>query len=183
MLQKPQTGDAPLVPETLVPDQVAEITSPAYPGERLLVCLNPRLREERTRKREALLRATETTLAAIARTVHRSGSKLRGRERIAHRIGREANRRKVEKHFTITITDDTLTWSRNQEKIAREARLDGLYVVRTSLGPGDISSHEAVYAYKSLSMVEQNFRACKTTRLHIRPIHVYTAEHVRCVAS
>ena len=179
LLVKPQTGDAPLVPEDLAPDQVAEITSPAYPDEHLLVCLNPRLREERARKREALLRATEETLEKIARTVHRSGSKLRGRARIAHRIGREANRRKVEKHFTITITDDTLTWSRNQEKIAREARLDGLYVVRTSLGPGDISGHEAVYAYKSLSLVEQAFRACKSTRLHIRPIHVYTETHVR----
>lgn len=167
-----------LDPSTLVPDAVAELYHPSFPGERLLVCLNPRLREERARRREDLLRATEETLAEIARKVHRPGSRLRGQVTIARRIGREANRRKVEKHFDITMTDDRLSFSRREERIAGEARLDGVYVVRTSLPPGDMSGEDAVEAYKSLSRVEQAFRFCKS-RLDMRPIHVHTDEHVR----
>ena len=172
-------GDAPLRPEELVPDAVAEITSPAFPGERLLVCLNPRLRDERARKREELLQATEAILADIARSVRRQGSQLRGRDRINRRVGRDANRRKVEKHFTITVTDDDLTWARDEAKIAAEARLDGIYVVRTSLAAEAIGAAEAVEAYKSLARVEQAFRAIKTTRLKVRPVYVYNAGRVR----
>ena len=179
LTRSPGGSQAPLRPERLVPDAVCEITSPEFPGERLMVCLNPRLREERARKREALLRATETILEKIVLLVRRPRSRLRGRERIAHRIGREANRRKVEKHFDITVTDDDLSWSRNEVRIAEEARLDGIYVVRTSLDATAIASHEAVEAYKSLSHVEQAFRAIKTSRLEIRPVYVYNAERVR----
>ena len=167
-----------LDPATLVPDTVAELYRPSFPGERLLVCLNPRLRAERARKREDLLRATEETLAEIARMVHRPGSQLRGKVAIARRIGREANRRKVEKHFDITMTDDRLSFSRREDRIAREAQLDGIYVVRTNLPSGDMSGEDAVEAYKSLSRVEQAFRFCKS-RLDARPIHVHTEEHVR----
>ena len=152
---------APLCPEALVPDQVAEIVSPEFPGERLLVCLNPRLRgSKRARKREALLEATEEILETIAQGLGRPGAPHRGRDWINRRVGREANRRKVEKHFQITVTDDALTWSRNQEKIAAEARLDGLYVIRTSLDAATMGPGEVVEAYKSLSRVEQALSAC-----------------------
>ena len=170
---------APLCPEALVPDQVAEIVSPEFPGERLLVCLNPRLRQQRARKREALLEATEEILETIAQGLGRPGAPHRGRDWINRRVGREANRRKVEKHFQITVTDDALTWSRNQEKIAAEARLDGLFVIRTSLDAATMGPGEVVEAYKSLSRVEQAFRLLKTTRLQVRPVYVYNADRVR----
>ena len=170
---------APLCPEALVPDQVAEIVSPEFPGERLLVCLNPRLREERARKREALLEATEATLETIAQGLRRPGAPRRGRDWINRRVGREANRRKVEKHFHITVTDEALHWSRNRDNIAAEARLDGLYIIRTSLDANTMGPHEVVEAYKSLSRVEQAFRSLKTTRLEVRPVYVYNADRVR----
>ena len=180
-LLRPADPDAPapLRPGELVPDAVAEIKSPAFPGERLIVCLNPRLRDERARKREDLLRATEAILEEIARVVRRPGSRLRGRDRIHHRVGREANRHKVEKHFTITVTDDDLTWTRHDAGIAAEAQLDGIYIVRTSLPAGAIAADEAVDAYKALARIERAFRHLKTTRLEVRPVYVYTADHVR----
>ena len=173
------SGDAPapLEPETLVPDAVAEITGPDFPGERLMVCLNPRLREERRRKREDLLQATEEALETIAASV-RSG-RLKGREAINRRVGRDANRRKVEKHFAIAVTDDDIAWSRREARIAAEARLDGVYVIRTSLGPEAIGRAEAVEAYKSLAQVERAFRVLKASRLGIRPVHVHSEDHVR----
>ena len=170
---------APLCPEALVPDQVAEIVSPEFPGERLLVCLNPRLRQQRARKREALLEATEAILETIAQSLRRPGAPRRGSDWIHRRVGREANRRKVEKHFHITVTDQALTWSRNQQSIAAEARLDGLYVIRTSLDAAMMGPGEIVEAYKSLSRVEQAFRSLKTTRLEVRPVYVYNADRVR----
>ena len=180
LLKKPRGAEqAPLQPRELQPDAVAEITSPDFPGERLLVCFNPRLREERARKREALLSATEAILEEIARIVRQPKSKLRGHERINRRVGREANRRKVEKHFEITVVDDNLTWVRDPAKIAAEAQLDGIYVVRTSLGADAINAHEAVEAYKSLSRVERAFRNLKMARLEVRPVYVYSADHVR----
>ena len=142
---------APLQPAGLQPDAVAEILSPDFPGERLMVCLNPRLREERARKREDLLQATEAILERIAGIVRRKGSKLRGLEKINRRVGREANRRKVEKHFDIVVQDDALSFTRNEAKIAAEAQLDGIYIVRTSLHEDAIGAHQAVEAYKSLS--------------------------------
>ena len=178
-LLKPLDGRAPLQPEQLQPDAVAEIFSPDFPGERLVVCFNPRLAEERARKREDLLKATEQILRRIAAIVRRKGSRLRGVEKINRRVGREANRRKVEKHFDIVVTDDDLTFSRNTEKIAAEARLDGIYIVRTSLEAGDLDAHSAVAAYKSLSRVERAFRYLKTARLEVRPVYVYSAERVR----
>ena len=170
---------APLQPDALQPDAVAEILSPDFPGERLMVCFNPRLAEERARKREDLLKATEAILQRIADIVRRKGSRLRGLEKINRRVGREANRRKVEKHFDIVVADDGLTFKRNTAKIAAEARLDGIYIVRTSLDAHAIGAHEAVEAYKSLSRVERAFRHLKTARLQIRPVYVYSAERVR----
>ena len=143
--------EAPLRPEALSTDQVAEVSSPDFPGERLMVCLNPRLRQERARKRESLLQATEAVLENIATIVHRPASKLRGIGQINRRLGREANRRKVEKHFDITVTDDKFVWSRNEARIAEEARLDGIYIVHTSLDAEAISPPKAVEAYNTIS--------------------------------
>ena len=180
-LLKPLEGGrpAPLQPDALQPDAVAEIFSPDFPGERLVVCLNPRLAEERARKREDLLKATEAILWRIAEIVRRKGSRLRGLEKINRRVGREANRRKVEKHFDIVVKDDDLRFQRNTEKIAAEARLDGIYIVRTSLDANALDAHRAVQAYKSLSRVERAFRYLKSARLQVRPVYVYSAERVR----
>ena len=163
----------------LQPDQVAEIVSAEFPGERLLVCLNPRLRQERAQKREQLLRATETILTEIAAAARRHKSNSANRDRTMKRLGREANRRKVEKHFDVTVTRGDLLWSRNQQRIDDEAKLDGVYVIRTSLPADAINAHDAVAAYKSLSTVERAFRTIKTTRLEVRPIYVYSEPHVR----
>ena len=179
LLREAPNQPAALSPAQIKADEVVEITSPDYPSERLIVCLNPRLKAERARKREDLLRDTEKILEKIARLIRQPGSRLQGRDRIFHRLGREANRRRVEKHFLVTVTDRNLSWARNEQSIAEEARLDGLYVVRTSLQPEDLSSHKAVEAYKSLSRVERAFRALKTTSLQIRPIYVCTEPHVR----
>ena len=110
---------APLRPGELVPDRVAEILSPEFPGERLLVCLNPRLREDRARKREELLKATEEILETIASAVRSPRSRLRGQQAINRRVGRDVNRKKVAKHFRIEVTDDDIRWSRRQEKDRR----------------------------------------------------------------
>ena len=167
-----------LAPEALVDDAVAEIASPDFPGERLMVCLNPRLRAERARKREELLVATEETLAGIAAAHGRGKPGAANRERCWKALGRKANRKNVEKHFDITVTDAEMVWARSEERINAEARLDGIWVVRTSLGPDAIGTEAAVDAYKRLSTVERAFRMAKSD-LAIRPIHVYTADHVR----
>ena len=169
----------PPAPDVPVPDAVAEIASPDFPGERLMVCFNPRLRDERRRKRDELLRAAEDRLGEIARTVRRKGSRLRGEAAIARRVGAAIGRLKVSKHFEIRCGDDDLSWSRRQDRIDREAALDGLWVVRTSLDADCIGADEAVEAYKSLGQVEQAFRQIKTGRLRIRPIFVYAEARVR----
>ena len=170
---------APLDPEALVPDAVAEITGPDFPGERLMVCLNPRLREERRRKREDLLQATERTLADIAAAAARGKPGPANRDRTIKALGRQANRRKVEKHFDIDVHDAGMDWARNRDRIEAEARLDGIYVIRTSLDSASLGAEEAVEAYKSLAQVERAFLAMKTSRLRIRPVHVYSEDHVR----
>ena len=172
-------GPASLKPDQLLPDAVAENARPDLPGERLLVCLNPRLREERARKREDLLLVTEAILEEIARVVRQPQSKLRGRDRINRRVGREANRRKVEKHFQISVSDDNLTWARNGDSIAAEAPPDGIYIVRTSLPAETILAHDAVFAYKSFAQFERAFQNCKSTRPEAPPVYVYSADHVR----
>ncbi|WP_420431332.1 IS1634 family transposase [Candidatus Poriferisocius sp.] len=167
-----------LVLEALVPDAVAEIASPDFSRERLMVCLNPRLRAERARKREELLVATEEVLSGIAAAHGRGKPGAAARARTWKAIGRKANRKNVERHFDITVTDGEMVWARSEERINAEARLDGIWVVRTSLGAGAIGAEAAVEAYKRLSTVERAFRMAKSD-LAIRPIHVYTATHVR----
>ncbi|MHB1886022.1 MAG: IS1634 family transposase [Acidimicrobiales bacterium] len=155
-----------------------EIVHPDYEGERLVCCKNPLLAEERSRKRESLLQATEATLQKIADAVARPRRPLRGADKIALRLGRVVNRYKMAKHFDIEIADDSFSFSRKTEQIATEASLDGIYVLRTSLPDEALSSPEVVSAYKSLAGVERAFRAFNTD-LDIRPIRHRSEERVR----
>jgi transposase len=158
---------------------LAEITSPDYPGERLIVCRNPLLAEERARKREALLRATEEALAPIAAATRRVRRPLRGEAEIGKRVGAMLGRYKVGKHFQIEITPSTFHYARDDVRIAQEAALDGLYVIRTNVPPEQLSATETVRAYKRLSATERAFRSFKTVDLHVRPIYHHLAERVR----
>jgi hypothetical protein len=157
---------------------LAEITSPDFPGERLVACMNPFLEAERARKRESLLAATEADLAKIAAACARVRAPLRGQDKIAVRADRVLNRRKVGKHYTIDIGEDRFSYHRNQDSITAEAALDGIYVLRTSVGPGDLDSGEIVSSYKALAQVERAFRAFNTD-LDIRPIRHRTEDRVR----
>ncbi len=179
LAKRGKNAPAALDPAGLAEDQVAETVSPDFPGERLLVCLNPRLREERARKREDLLRATEQTLAEIAAAAARRRPGPKNREMTAKALGRRGNRKKVEKHFNIEIRDGGMDWSRDAAKTAAEAALDGIYVVRTSLGKESIGGEAAVAAYKSLALVERAFRTMKTSGLRVRPFHVYNEGRVK----
>jgi Transposase DDE domain len=158
---------------------LAEITAPDYPGERLVVCRNPLLAEERARKRGELLAATEKKLAAIAVRVQRAKKPLRGKDKIALAVGRVIDHYKMAKHFIVTITDDTLTFTRNAAQIAAEAALDGVYVLRTSLAPVTLDAAATVKAYKQLAQAERAFRSLKTVDIEVRPIHHRRADRVR----
>jgi hypothetical protein len=157
---------------------LAEITCPDFPGERLVACKNPFLEAERARKRESLLAATEADLAKITAAVARDRRPLRGAEKIAVRADRVLRRRKVAKHFTIDIGDDHLTYARNEDSITAEAALDGIYVLRTTVEPDSLDSGEVVASYKALAQVERAFPAFNTD-LDIRPIRHHTATRVR----
>jgi hypothetical protein len=157
---------------------LAEISSPDFPGERLVACMNPFLEAERARKRESLLTATEADLDKIAAACARARRPLRGRDKIALRADRVLNRRKVAKHFVIDIGDDHLSYHRNQDSISAEAALDGIYVLRTSASADDLDSAEVVSSYKALAQVERAFRAFNTD-LDIRPIRHRTEDRVR----
>ena len=164
---------------TLFDEQdLAEITSPDFPGERLVACMNPFLEAERARKRESLLTATEADLEKITAACARARRPLRGQDKIALRVGKVLNRRKVAKHFTIDIGEDRFSYHRNQDSITAEAKLDGIYVLRTSVEPGDLDSGEVVSSYKALAQVERAFRAFNTD-LDIRPIRHRTEDRVR----
>jgi len=158
---------------------LAEITAPDYPGERLVVCRNPLLAEERARKRGELLDATEKKLDAIAASVRRARKPLRGTDKIALAVGRIIDRYKMAKHFTITITDDALTFTRNAPQIAAEAALDGVSVLRTSLEPATLDAAATVKAYKQLAHAERAFRSLKTVDIEVRPIHHRRPDRVR----
>jgi Transposase DDE domain len=157
---------------------LAEITSPDFPGERLVACMNPFLEAERARKREALLKATEADLEKITAACARARRPLRGQDNIALRVGKVLNRRKVAKHFAIDIGEDHFSYHRNQDSITAEAKLDGIYVLRTSVADGDLDSPEVVSSYKALAQVERAFRAFNTD-LDIRPIRHRTEDRVR----
>jgi hypothetical protein len=158
---------------------LAEITSPDYPGERLIVCRNPLLAAERTRKREELLQATERALEGVAQATRRSRRPLRGADQIGMKVGKVINSRKMAKHFLIEITDESFTYKRHQEKIEHEAALDGIYIVRTAVPHEVLDAEQTVRTYKRLSVAERAFRCLKTVDLKVRPIHHRLSDRVR----
>jgi hypothetical protein len=158
---------------------LAEITSPAYPGERLVACRNPLLADERARKRQELLAATARELERIAAATRRGRNRLRGQDRIGLRVGKVLNRYKMGKHFRLEITADSFTYERDQAAIAAEAALDGIYIVRTSLPAETLPAAQTVRAYKGLAVAERAFRSLKTVDLKVRPIHHRLADRVR----
>jgi transposase len=158
---------------------LAEITHPDYPGERLVVCRNPLLAEERARKREDMLAAAEKKLEAIAAATRRPQRPLRKPERINYRIGEALGPTKMGKYFRWQITAAGLSFERDPERIARDAALDGIYVLRTSLKPERLDAAETVRSYKRLAQVERVFRVLKSLALEIRPIHHHLAGRVR----
>jgi Transposase DDE domain len=155
----------------------AQITDPRYPGERLVCCRNPALADERGRKREALLAATEQNLDKLVAAVN--GGRLRGADHIGVKLGKIINKHKVGKHFITTVTDDAFTYRRDEDKITAEAALDGIYVIRTGLDDGKLDQVGVIRAYKNLAHIERDFRSIKSDDLALRPVRHYTADRVK----
>ena len=158
---------------------LAEVTSPDFPDDRLVVCRNPWLAAERARKRLDLLAATEADLRKVAKAVARKTKPVRGADKIGLAAGAVLNRHKVAKHFILTITDDAFGFERNTEAIEAEGKLDGFYVIRTNLDKATLATSDVVRVYKSLSQAERAFRSIKTVDLEIRPIHHRLSDRVR----
>src|SRR6266403_590977 len=158
---------------------LVEIHTALYPDERLVACFNPWLAEERKRKREELLQATEKELEAIRQQVARRKKKILRKEEIALKVGRVVNRFKMAKHFELTIEDGRFHAQRREEQIREEGLLDGVYVIRTSESKGNLSSPDVVRHYKNLANVERAFRCWKGMDIRVRPIYLRTEEHVR----
>jgi hypothetical protein len=169
----------PFQPSLFDERNLLELTSQHFPDERLVVCRNPLLAEERARKRLELLAATEADLTKIAAATQRARNPLRNEQAIALRVGRVIERFHMAKHLELTITDTSLAWARRDQAIAAEAALDGLYVIRTSMPKDKLDANAAVAAYKSLAHVERAFRSMKTVDLNVRPIFHYTEQRVR----
>jgi hypothetical protein len=169
--------DGPLQLGLFDQTNLAEVTHPDFPGERLVCCRNPALAAERARKRAELLAATEAELGKVARLVE--AGKLRGAARIGVRIGKVLGRFKVAKHFDLAITDTTFSYARRTDQVAAEAALDGIYVVRTSVAADRLDAPGVVEAYKRLAGVERDFRSLKTIDLELRPIHHWRDGRVR----
>lgn len=178
-IQKLAAEDGPLQMSLFDERDLAEITSPDFPDERLIVCRNPALAVERTRKRAELLAATEQQLQRIQARVRRAANPLRGADKIGAAVGAVLNRRKVGKHFDYRATDTDLRFARKAEQIAAEAALDGIYVLRTSLPQNAMAAADVVRSYKSLSRVERFFRSTKTVDLEVRPVFHWTDPRVR----
>jgi len=158
---------------------LAEIQHPAYPGERLIACRNPLLAEERKRKREELLTATEKQLEKIRAATQRKRRPLRGKKEIGLAVGKVLGRYKMGKHLQLTIEEDRFDWQRKPASIEREAALDGIYVIRTSVPATNLTGQQVVATYKSLSTVERAFRSMKSVDLKLRPIHHHHSERVK----
>jgi hypothetical protein len=169
--------DGPLQMSLFDQTNLAEITHPDYPGERLVACRNPALAQERARKRLALLEATDTELAKIVAAV--AAGRLADDGKIGIRVGKVVGRYKMAKHYTLDITDDRFAFTRNQDQISAEAALDGIYVIRTTIGPEQMNAAKVVSTYKSLARVERDFRSIKSIDLDLRPIHHWTETRVR----
>jgi transposase len=153
------------------------LTHPDFPDERLVVCRNGELAKQRTAKRQDLIAATERQLEKVKSMVE--NGRLKGRAAIGVRVGKVVNNYKVAKHFDLDINDNSFSYSVNRERVAAEAALDGIYVVRTSVPAPKMSSEEAVLNYKSLSTVERAFRTMKGVDLHVRPIRHHLENRVR----
>ena len=158
---------------------LASITAPDFPGERLVICRNPDLAAERSRKREELLTATERDLARIQAAVVRRRNPLRGTAEIGLAVGAVINKHKMAKHFDLAITDAAFAFARKTEEIAADAATDGVYVIRTSLPADTFDDATTVRSYKSLALVERAFRCIKTVDLHVRPVYHRLADRVR----
>jgi transposase len=158
---------------------LAEISHPAFPGERLIACRNPLLAIERARKRAELLKATEKELEKVKAATRRSSRPLRGKERIAFAVGKALGHYKMAKHFHYRIRGNGFSYERNPASIERESALDGIYVIRTSVAVASTSSEQAVRHYKGLAVVERAFRSLKSVDLKLRPIHHHLEDRVR----
>jgi Transposase DDE domain len=167
-IRKLMADDGPLQLSLFDEQDLAEISSPDFPGERLVACRNPALAAERARKREALLAATEKLLAPIA--ARAAAGKLAGAAEIGKKAGEVLNKYKMAKHFEVTITDTSLTAARKHDQIEAEARLDGIYVIRTPVPATDLDTAGTVTAYKNLKYVERDFRSIKSDDLDLRPV-------------
>jgi len=178
-IQKLAAENGPLQLSLFDDRDLAEIESPDYPGERLIVCRNPALAQERARKRNELLDATEQELSRIQARVRRSRQPLRGAAKIGLAVGAVLGRRKVAKHFRITIADRNLSFTPDAASIAAEAALDGFYLLRTNVPAESLSAADAVRAYKGLARVERAFRSMKTVDLELRPVFHWAASRVR----
>lgn len=164
---------------SLFDEDLAEIHSPDFPGERLVACRNPLLAADRARKRQELLDATEPKLQAIVEATQRPKRPLRGEDKIGVRVGRVLERSKVAKHFRYQITDHAFTFERDEGSIAEEAALDGIYVIRTNVAAEECDAEAVVRAYKELSEVEQAFRVLKGFSLEVEPIRHRREDRVR----
>ena len=169
--------DGPLQMSLFDQTSLAEISHPDYPGERLIACRNPALATERARKRLALLDATDLELTTIAAAV--DAGRLNGAGKIGIRVGKVIGKYKMAKHYQLDITDGTFEFTHQQAAIDAEAALDGLYVIRTSVGAEQMNAGKVVATYKSLARVERDFRSLKSIDLDLRPIHHYTQTRVR----
>jgi hypothetical protein len=170
-------GDGPLQMSLFDQQNFAEITHPGYPGERLICCHNPVLEADRARTRAELLAGTEADLDKIRKSV--ASGRLKDPDKIGIRVGKVIGKRKVAKHFITDITAGHFTYRRDEEKIAAEAALDGIYVIRTSVPGGILDAPSAITAYKNLKHVERDFRITKADDLDLRPIHHYLTGRVR----
>ena len=156
---------------------LAEISHPDYPGERLVACRNPALADERARKRAALLGATDTDLGKVVAAV--AGGRLTDPDKIGIRVGKVIDRRKMGKHYLLDIRAGHFSFTHDQARIDAEAALDGIYVLRTSVAAAALPLADVVRAYKNLAHVERDFASLKTIDLDLRPIRHYTADRVR----
>jgi transposase len=172
-------ADGLLVRDDLEARRLAEITSPEFPGERLVACYNPQLAEQRRHKRQELLAATRTELEALAASVARASDRPETAAEIGVRAGKIIDHYKVAKHFALTIRDGHLGWARKEDAITKEGMLDGIYVIRTSEPSERLTAADGVRSYKRLALVEQAFRSLKGIDLLVRPIHHRTADRVR----
>jgi hypothetical protein len=158
---------------------IAEIAHPDYLGERLIACFNPIMHEERTRKREALLQLTEKALQKVADSCAREKQPLEGKGEIGLKAGAVLSRFKVGKYFRVHVGDHGLRFARNQDILGRDAAMDGIYVIRTSVPKEVMAADKAVLTYKQLSKVERAFRTLKSVDLQVRPIYHYVEPRVK----